>query len=148
MGKSTPEERARDAAGSDAPERNPASLRALREAVGVSQTDLAQIVGVQPRAVRRWESSGEGGRDAPDDVWEWLGAARARQMEVCSFAVRRVLSIEAEQGRKPDAVSMPYPTDSGAPVQGGTVGMVRANARLVAHELERRGFKVRFVPAE
>lgn len=132
---SNPEVSAMSAAQGGAPERNNAQFRALREMVGISHADLARAVNVNPRTVRRWEIP-----DAyvPDDVWEYLESARARQVEVCGFSIRKVLSMESEMGGRPDVIAIPYHGD----------GTDRANARLVAHELVRRGFSVRFVPEE
>ena len=129
-----PEVSALNAAMSDAPRRNYAAFRELREMVGISQTELAKMVDVDPRTVRRWESEGF---TAPPDAWELLESSRAEQLKVCSFAVRKVLSIECERGGKPHEVTIPYHVGD---------GMERANERLVAHELERRGFNVRIVP--
>lgn len=82
---------------------------------------------------------GDSGAYIPDDAWETLEQARARQLETCGFAVRKVLSTTSERGVKPDTIAIPYHIHD---------DMARANARLVAHELERRGYHVRIVPDE
>lgn len=132
----TPEERALDAAQIQAPLRNYARFKELREMVGMSQTDLAREVSVAPRTVRRWETPDT---YIPDDSWETLEQARARQLEICAVAVRKILSVTAEHGAKPDTIAIPYHIHD---------NMARANARLVAHELERRGYHIRIVPDE
>lgn len=47
-------------------------LAAHRAALGMTQTDLAKILGVNQEAISRWETGLRSPRD-PDDVWEAIG---------------------------------------------------------------------------
>jgi DNA-binding XRE family transcriptional regulator len=53
-------------------ERTKANFRAAREIVGLSQSDLAGLVGVSTQAVKRWEHPD--GPQPPTDAWELLEA--------------------------------------------------------------------------
>lgn len=56
------------------------SIRAIREGLGLTGDELASILGVEPRTVRRWESAD---RTPSSGVWaevEALEAEAARQV--------------------------------------------------------------------
>lgn len=48
-----------------------ATFRALREACGLSQFDIADEFDVDVRSVKRWERQGDE-NPVPDDVWQWM----------------------------------------------------------------------------
>ena len=50
--------------------RTKADFRALREELGLSQTDLGRALGVKTLTVKRWEKDGPDGFLVPDDVWD------------------------------------------------------------------------------
>ena len=50
--------------------RTKADFRALREELGLSQTDLGLALGVKTLTVKRWEKDGPEGFLVPDDAWD------------------------------------------------------------------------------
>lgn len=58
-----------------------AAFRAIREDCGLSQQDVADEAGVNVRSVKRWENDGIEGYMPPDDVWQFLLAARGALYE-------------------------------------------------------------------
>jgi len=71
---------------------NRADLKVRREALGLTQGWLAEAVGVQDRAVRRWEA---GDRDVPADVWTVLDEGEAKAEEILD-AVASVIEDKPE----------------------------------------------------
>ena len=68
--------------------RNKQEFKALREQVGMSQTDLALALGVSERSVKRWESVKYKEYNALQDAWDILDDALQLQRQVvcCSRA--------------------------------------------------------------
>lgn len=62
-------------------EKTKAAFRAVREACGLSQQDVADEADVKVLSVKKWESAGSDIKQPPDDVWQWLLQARAALME-------------------------------------------------------------------
>lgn len=81
----------------------PASFRALRETVGYTRAELARVLLVDERTVRRWESP-TNPTDAPPGVWLWLEDARTRQLERIGIAYGIVLDCDPA----PAYVELPY----------------------------------------
>ena len=79
---------------------NAATLRALRETVGMSVRNLARLAHVQERTVKRWES---GAMPIPADVERIVIDAKERQDEVVAFALAQ---YEALYDTAPDDVEV------------------------------------------
>lgn len=128
--------------------RNEAEFKALRELVGMSQSMLADTLGVRVLSVKRWENPNYDWRP-PDEAWEVLDRARAKQLEVVRFAVFKVKGLENQAGERPGTVNLTYwrsedEYEAAHPGEGAKWQMANANSRLVCHELERLGYSVAF----
>lgn len=121
-----------------------AEVKALRESVGLSQADLADLAGVTVRSVRRWE------RDItpPEDVLELLERYMIRKAKAVEAAIETVERITEQMGRAPDIVPMTYYRSQAEYDElgrdPGPVGVANANARAVADALMARGVAVEF----
>jgi transcriptional regulator with XRE-family HTH domain len=123
--------------------RSKAEFRALREMAGLSQADVADALGVTVRSVRRWETPAPGYHGAPDDAWELLEDAIARQMATVEG------SLDVVNGLPDAPVQLTYyrnqaQFDAYGREPGTPYGAANANTRLVAFELMRRGVEVEF----
>jgi len=119
---------------------NKAGFRALRETVGLSQTDIAKHFGVQTRSVRRWEST-KTPWEPPEDVWEWLEDISELQAELVTTA------LSTAEGK--EAVQLTYWRDQAQydalGREPGSYTVANANTRLVAWMLSSLGVEVSFV---
>lgn len=127
--------------------RNKAEFKALRETVGMSQQLLADILDVDVRSVKRWEHPN--GAEPPQDAWDVLDEARARQVWVVEAAIDKTHELEREAGRAPEAVRITYWPNAATyeavhPDEGFSWMMANANARLTALEFTRLKFDVAF----
>lgn len=121
-----------------------AEVKALRESVGLSQADLADLAGVTVRSVRRWE------RDItpPEDVLELLERYVIRKAKAVEAALGTVDRVAEQMGHAPDLVPMTYYRSQAEYDElgrdPGPVGVANANARAVADALMARGVAVEF----
>lgn len=127
-------------------------LRAIRELTGITQSALADILGVQVRSVKRWEST-EAPQQAPQDAWDVLDEAfeiQHRGIAVAMETVRELMESYGETG----AVVLPYwedreeydmySTDSALGV-AGSWREANANIRALATILTHEGVTVNFM---
>jgi transcriptional regulator with XRE-family HTH domain len=118
-----------------------AQFRAMREALGLSQRDVADEVGVDRRSVKSWEA---GVYPIPADVAEWLSGEKAVADYAVQNAVKDILSSEFV----PYTVSLTYyRTQEEYDSFGrddGRFGISNANARRVADALEAEGIACEF----
>lgn len=128
--------------------RTKADFAALRETVGLTQANLADDLGVQARSVRRWEQPGQEGYEPPADAWGMLDSYADLQRQMVDHARETVMRTGEEAGRQPDEVVLTYYRSQEQYDElgrdEGWYGVANANARAVAAELARYGFKVRF----
>ena len=120
--------------------RSKADFRARREALGLTQQDVADEADVNVSTVKRWEKPGY--FDPPDDVWAWLDDCGALQREVVDAAV----SAAVARGRGPVQVTY-YRSQEQYDELGrdpGPYGVANANARMVSSRLRGLGFEVDF----
>lgn len=121
-----------------------AEVKALRESVGLSQADLADLADVTVRSVRRWE------RDItpPEDVLGLLERYVIRKAKAVEAALETVDRVTEQMGRAPDLVPMTYYRSQAEYDElgrdPGPVGVANANARAVADALMARGVAVEF----
>ena len=123
--------------------RSKAEFRALRESVGMSQADVAKMLGVTVRSVRRWETPAPGYRGAPDDAWAMLDDALAKQDAVVAGALDMA---DALPGR---SVQLTYYRDQKqfdllGREPGEPYGQANASARMTADALRSQGVEVSF----
>ncbi len=128
--------------------RTKADFAALRETVGLTQANLADDLGVNPRSVKRWEQPGMDGYEPPEDAWEVLDAYAETQRRMVDHARETVISTGEEAGRQPEQVVLTYFRSQEQYDRlgrdEGWYGVANANARAVAAELRRYGFSVVF----
>lgn len=123
---------------------NKAEFRALREACGLTQQNVADAVGVRVTAVKRWERPGW--PDPPEDVREYLEIERDRLEQMASYAADKAVELRDETGA--ERVTLSYYRDQEhydrAGRDAGPVGYANAAARLAALYLEAEGLEVAF----
>ena len=117
-----------------------ANFKALRERVGLSQQDIADMLGVTRTSVKRWERPGF--NDPPDDAWELLTAKgetqRAMVDEISERCVSEgVSSLQLTYWRNQEQFDA-LGRDEGLHT------VANANARAIAQELESIGVEVEF----
>lgn len=127
--------------------RSKADFKALRERVGLLQTDVAKKLGVNVRSVKRWEDPSFPNH-APEDAWAMLDEAMDIQKQQVSYACAVVAKQVEDTGFVPDRVNVTYFRDQETfdryGRDDGPFGQANANARAVATALEQRGIKVTF----
>ena len=126
--------------------RSKADFMALRERVGLKQTDVASLLDVNLSTVKRWEKIGY--MEPPADAWGLLDGYMALQCEAVSVALAQVAQIVEDQGAEPREVVMTYfRTQKEYDEHGrdeGLFGPVNAKTRAVGAALEDRGIKVSY----
>lgn len=124
-----------------------AEFCAMRETVGLSQSDVADALGVRVESVKRWESP-KFPQTAPEDAWDVLFEAFALHQKVVDFAVDKAVELASGvPGGHP--VELPYwrtqaEYDSCHPQDPGPFAVANANARAVAARLRDLGISVTF----
>ncbi len=90
-----------------------ADLKAVREAVGINQIDLANLMDVTVRTIKRWEQIGW--EEPPDEVWDLLfelvqdhEASVAELVERTEASARAHAAERRAAGRDPWIVELPY----------------------------------------
>lgn len=81
----------------------PADLRVRREALGLTQGWLAAQVGVQDRAVRRWEA---GDRAIPGDVRDLLDEGERRADAILDAISEELLRVEVDLDEEPEGLDV------------------------------------------
>lgn len=119
-------------------DRTKADLRALRETAGITQSDLASMMGVARRSVVRWEADGNAW-SAPDEAWEIIGRALDAQAEAVAHAVGIVEEARGAAGADARAIDLLYRYERTAEDR-----MANASARAAATVLRHLGHRVRF----
>ena len=124
--------------------------RAMRETVGLSQREFAELVGVGERVVRNWES---GKWETPGPVVDRLEALVAAHDRAVADAMAGLSEIAEERGGPPELAHLAYyRTQREYDALGrdpGPVGIVNARTRAIGTELRKMGVEVAYLyPAE
>ena len=117
-----------------------ADFKARREALGLTQQDVADTAEVSITSAKKWERPGQ--TEPPEDVWEWIEDRERMQSEAVETAVSAALA----HGRGPVQITY-YRTQEQYDALGrdpGTYSAANANARLVAWRLRSLGIEVDF----
>lgn len=121
-----------------------ADLRALREMVGLSQQQLADLVHVSRETVKRWENESYDW-DAPADVWTLLYNLRDRQRQAVDAA------LDMADGMPNDAPTETVISYYRSQAQydachpdGGLYTIANATARAIGMALELDDLPVRY----
>lgn len=134
-------------------ERSKAELKALREVVGLRQCDLARVLDVKERSVKRWESPAYPTYHAPQDAWDILEDALRLQQSGVESAVEIVEEWHERGGKAPREVTLIYwqseddYREHHSPADGGSWRQANANSRATYAALTALGYQVRFVPS-
>ena len=90
-----------------------ADLKAVREAMGINQIDLANLMNVTVRTIKRWEQIGW--EEPPDEVWDLLfelvcdhESRVAELVEKTEVSARAHAAERRSAGRDPWIVELPY----------------------------------------
>lgn len=126
-----------------------ANFRAIREACGMTQSDVSGEIGATLSRIRSWENPACGVLP-PDDVWAWLLRARDAMVMDARDAVEQIMSSRTTQ-----VVALPYyrtqhDLDAVQLAQGidEPVGYHNARTRMVAQMLAANGMPYEFVYPE
>lgn len=130
--------------------RGKADFRVRREMVGLSQSDVAEALGVAAVSVKRWER--EGFPDPPEDAWDLVEAFERRMADAVETACSIVDDVSEEAGTRPGSVELTIfrsQEDFDRWGRGdGPHGFVNACAFEAARVLSDEGLDVRFVYPE
>lgn len=134
--------------------RNKQEFKALREQVGMSQTDLALALEVSERSVKRWESIKYKEYNAPQDAWDILDELLQLQREEVATALGQVEEAAQSVGDYPESVKLVYWTSQDEYDKlhciddGGDWRQANATARVVSYALSERGIATDWISAE
>lgn len=88
-------------------------LKAVRESIGINQIDLANMMNVTVRTIKRWEQIGW--EEPPDEIWDLLEdlvydheRSVAELVEKTEARARREAPSRKAAGRDPRMVELPY----------------------------------------
>ena len=81
----------------------PATLKTMREAIGLTAADLAALAGVQERTLRYWES---GRISVPQDVADLVTRIDAMLTSIAVEAVATAREQIAANGGRPESISL------------------------------------------
>ena len=122
--------------------RTKANFRAIREIVGLSQADVADMAGVSVTAVKRWEHPD--GHKPPSDVWEQLEGL----LEAHRAYVEGVYDL-VNQNAQSTHVTIPYYRSQAEYDElgrdPGNYSIVNARARAIWQMLDYDGMDVEFI---
>lgn len=126
-----------------------AEFRALREQVGLSQQDVADMLGVKVLSVKRWEKP-DYPFEIPQDAWDVLDEAYHLQRTVVETTVDQVIAAGESVGRSAEMpVHITYwrtqgDYDERHPHDPGSYTQANATARAIAEKLRGFGLHVAF----
>ncbi len=84
-------------------------FKALRECVGLSQAEVARLMYVNVKSVKRWESAKYLNYHAPDEAWDLLISTFEVQRDAVKSAVEIIEEqIEEAGGKKPSCIDLRY----------------------------------------
>lgn len=131
--------------------RNKQEFKALREQIGMSQTDLALALDVSERSVKRWESIKYKEYNAPQDAWDILDDALQLQRQVVSAALGQIEEAAQEVGGYPESVKLVYWSSQAEYDEhhcvddDGDWRQANATARIVSYALHERGIETDWI---
>lgn len=131
--------------------RSKADFRALRESLGLTQTDLAIELGVQPQTVKKWEAMNHP-YSPPESAWIRLDEMEAEQILATEDIVNRIIELVNRFNGDPGLIPIKYYRDQDDyNVHGRDVapyGLINARIRAAAKELRRRKLNVQLLYPE
>ena len=128
-------------------EKSKANFRALREACGMSQADIADEADVSILSVKKWENPNSDIKQPPQDVWDWLVMAYDGIVMDAREGVEQIMAARTGQ-----VIALPYyrtqgELDSVQLAKGidEPVGYHNARMRMIAQMLSEREVPYEFV---
>ncbi len=118
-----------------------ANFRALREEVGLSLAELAEIMHVHRNSVQRWESL-EFKQDPPEEAWQFLNNAMAMRKNLLKrvFKDNDFKALKSSRAKK---ITLTYFRDQAEYDEygrdEGSFKLANANTRAVARKLVEDG---------
>lgn len=116
-----------------------ADFKARREALGLSQANVADEADVTVTSVKRWERPGF--PEPPEDVWHWIELCEQAQHEAVEAAVSAAI-VNGKQVQINYYRSQEQFDECGR--DSGPFGMANASSRLVAARLKALKIDVDF----
>lgn len=128
-------------------EHNKATFRATRERIGLSQKDLANLLGCSAETIKQWERPS--GNEPSDRAWAFMEDALAEHENAVHTSVDVVRRQIEDAGYKPTHVNLlVYRSQHDYDMYGrdeGVFSMVNARARDVAAILADMGIPAVFL---
>ncbi len=127
--------------------RTKADFKALREACGLSQQNVADALGVHLQTIKRWEKPSFP-YAVPDDAFDYLDSVAESQANQVNYMLGVVAQQVEQFGKNPVLVPITYYRDQQMyDTYGrdkGPFGWPNAVARKLAYELAKRGISYLF----
>lgn len=128
--------------------RTKAGFKARREAVGLSQQDIADMLGVRVLSVKRWENPSQP-QVPPEDAWDVIERYESLQADAVKAVAGIAGEADAASGATVGSVAITYFRDQAMyDAYGrdeGPYGVANANSRAAAAKLREMGREVTFV---
>lgn len=127
--------------------RTKADFKALREACGLSQQNVADALGVHLQTIKRWEKPSFP-YAVPDDAFGYLDSVAESQANQVNYMLGVVAKQVEQFGKNPVLVPITYYRDQQMYDKygrdEGPFGWPNAVARKLAYELDKRGISYSF----
>ena len=127
--------------------RTKADFKALREACGLSQQNVADALGVHLQTIKRWEKPSFP-YAVPDDAFAYLDSVAESQANQVNYMLGVVAQQVEQFGKNPVLVPITYYRDQQMYDKygrdEGPFGWPNAVARKLAYELDKRGISYSF----
>ena len=125
-------------------QRTKATFKALRETVGLSQDNIAELCSVTVASVKRWERPGF--QNPPEDAWGILLDAYSAHCDAVAVALGQVDELAEALGYDPELVPITYYRAQAQYDElgrdPGFVGVVNARARAIGDALLSQDIEV------
>lgn len=125
-----------------------ADFKAKRELLGMSQQLLADLLKVDIRSVKRWESpTATAYKNAPQDAWDILDHYLERQTWTVETALDKFDELNEQTGLAKASLTYWFSEkdyENAHPGEGKFWQMANANSRLIASQLLAEGYEVDF----
>lgn len=122
------------------------AFRFRRDAIGLSQQDIADAVDVSRRTVKYWEQDAY---SVPEDAWEYLSHMEKVFQKGVTAGLLQVAEVTKQLGTAPNEVALTYfRSQEDYDRYGrdaGSFGFRNAMTREIARKLKERGQKIRVI---
>lgn len=121
-----------------------AAFKAMREACGLSQSDIAAEADVSLSAVKKWENASYPHNQPPDDVWQFILTCHGAMHEDARLIAQHIIeSLDTVDGAHDMQLEYYRTQEQLDDAQRGSgadepIGYVNARMRLVGELLEQQ----------